>query len=261
MTSVVRCAFVAVVTALVVACIAAPTPAVTPFANNALGNSTQLVVVTTPGWDSTAGVLRRFTRADVHSSWHADGVAVPIVVGRTGIAWGVGFDHLAGAGTPTAGPRKVEGDGRAPAGVFPLDTAFGFAAPDSMSWVKLPYIQLTPSTECVDDTASVHYNAVVDRSATATIDWKSSEHMRKVSQYQLGIIVGYNASPPVKGRGSCIFFHIWAGARSATVGCTALDVKKLEKLVAWLDPRARPVVVQLPAPVYARVRREWGLPD
>lgn len=260
MTSGVTRAFVVACAALVVACTAGPAPTVTPLANNALGNSTQLVVVTTPGWDSTTGVLRRFTRADVHSSWRAEGATVPVVVGRTGVAWGVGFDHLAEAGTPTAGPRKVEGDGRAPAGVFPLDTAFGFAAPDSMSWVKLPYIQLTPSTECVDDTASVHYNAVVDRSAT-TVDWKSSEHMRKVAQYQLGIIVGYNASPPVKGRGSCIFFHIWAGPRSTTVGCTALDVKELEKLVAWLDPRARPVVVQLPAPVYARVRHGWGLPD
>ena len=129
-----------------------------------------------------------------------------------------------------------------------------------MRWVRLQYVQLTPATDCVDDTASVHYNTVVNRDAVPLVDWQSAEHMRKVGQYRLGVIVGYNAQPPVKSRGSCIFFHIWAGPRSTTVGCTALDARELERLVAWLDPRARPVVVQVPAAVYSLMRIEWGLP-
>ena len=226
-----------------------------------VGNATQLVVVTTAGWDSTTGEMRRFVRNDLHSTWQRVGTPVPIVVGRTGLAWGIGFDYLAISETPTAGPRKFEGDGRAPAGVFPLDTVFGFSAADSMQSVHLPYVQLASTTECVDDTASVHYNTVVDRDAVPKVDWSSSEHMRRVAQYKLGIIVGYNAMPPVKSRGSCIFFHIWAGPRSTTVGCTALDEKELERLVAWLDPRARPVVVQVPAAVYPRVQKDWRLPS
>jgi D-alanyl-D-alanine dipeptidase len=223
-------------------------------------NATQLVVVTTTGWDSTTGELRRFVRADVHSPWRSAGNAVPIVVGRTGLAWGVEFDRFAAAGTPTAGPRKREGDGRSPAGIFPLTTVFGFAPADSMQWVPLPYLPLTPSTECVDDTSSVHYNTVVDRRAVTRVDWQSAEHMRQIAQYRLGVIIGYNATPPVKARGSCIFFHIWGGPRSSTVGCTALDAVELAQLVAWLDPRARPVVVQVPAAVYPHVRAAWGLP-
>lgn len=230
-------------------------------ATSPLISATQAVVVTTPGWDSSSGQLQRLIRDDVHSSWRRVGDPVPIVVGRTGLAWGVGFDELAATGSPTAGPRKFEGDGRSPAGIFPLDTAFGFSPPDSMRSVRLQYVQLTTATDCVDDTASVHYNTVVDRGAVPLIDWQSAEHMRKVGQYRLGVIVGYNALPPVKSRGSCIFFHIWAGPRSTTVGCTALDVAELERLVAWLDPRARPVVVQVPAAVYSLVRSEWGLPS
>jgi D-alanyl-D-alanine dipeptidase len=226
----------------------------------ALAGATQLVVVTTSGWDSTTGELRRFVRSDTRASWRREGAVVPIVVGRTGLAWGIGFDKLAVPGVPTAGPRKIEGDGRSPAGVFPLDTAFGFSPADSMRWVRLPYVQLTSSSECVDDTASVHYNTVVDRGAVSRVDWKSAEHMRQVPQYRIGVIVGYNASPPVKARGSCIFFHIWAGPRSTTVGCTALDAKELEQLIAWLDPRARPVVVQVPAAVYLLVQSQWDLP-
>jgi D-alanyl-D-alanine dipeptidase len=225
-----------------------------------ISEATQLVVVTTPGWDSTSGMLQRFVRADVRAAWRREGAAVPIVVGRTGLAWGVGFDARAAASPLTAGPNKVEGDGRSPAGIFPLTRAFGFAPADSLPGVRLPYLQLTPDIECVDDTASSHYNAVVDRGRVPAVDWTSSERMRAVPVYRLGIIVDYNAAPTVKARGSCIFFHIWNGPRSTTVGCTALDAPELARLITWLDPRARPVVVQLPAAAYAALRSDWQLP-
>ncbi len=154
-----------------IGCHQAPAPEMTQLAN-----ATQLVVVTTAGWDSTTGEMRRYSRDDIHSSWHAVGSSVPIVVGRTGLAWGVGFDRLA-TSSATRGPRKFEGDGRAPAGIFPLDTAFGFAPRDSMQSVALPYVQLTPTVDCVDDTASVHYNTVVDRAKVPKVDWNSAEHM------------------------------------------------------------------------------------
>ena len=241
-------------------CRATPAPAPSPVAlPGRLASATQLVVVTTTGWDSTTGELRRFVRPSAGSPWQPDGAAVPIVVGQTGLAWGVGFDHLAADASTAAGPTKVEGDGRSPAGIFPLDTAFGFAPPDSMRWVRLPYVAVTPTTECVDDTTSTHYNTVVDRRTVPRVDWQSAEHMRRIAQYRLGVIIGYNA-PPVKARGSCIFFHIWGGPRSTTVGCTALDATELARLVAWIDPKARPVGVQLPASVYERMRGAWGLP-
>jgi zinc D-Ala-D-Ala dipeptidase len=226
----------------------------TPTPVTDLSNATQLLVVTTPGWDSTTGQLRLYVRNDTNALWQRTGDVIPIVVGKTGMAWGVGFDG-------EAGPHKKEGDGRSPAGIFPIGKAFGFAPADSMRWVHLTYVQLTPDIECVDDTASVHYNTVVDRNAVKPIDWKSSERMRRVAQYRLGVVIDYNPAPPVKARGSCIFFHIWGGPRSTTVGCTAMDAGELEELVAWLDPRARPVAIQLPAMEYDRTRVRWELPS
>ena len=254
-----RRALPALAASLAAACLTA-SPALPPPAPEPLRAALQLVVVTTTGWDSITGALHRFVRDDTRASWRREGAAVPIVVGRTGLAWGAGFDRNATRAAPVAGPLKREGDGRSPAGVFPIPTAFGFAPTDSMRWVRLPYRMLTPATECVDDTASVHYNAVVERSDVSSVDWRSSERMREVAPYRLGLIVGYNDAPAVKARGSCIFFHIWSGPRAPTVGCTALDAEGLERLVAWLDPRARPVVVQLPAAVYAELRGEWRLP-
>ena len=220
----------------------------------------QLVVVITPGWDSTSGTLRRFVRADEDAPWQRADKAVPIVVGRTGLAWGAGFDSYAAPGSPTAGPVKREGDGRSPAGIFPITAAFGFAPADSVRDVRLPYLQLTPGIECVDDTASSHYNAVVDRGSVPLVDWQTSERMREVPVYRLGVIVGYNTRPALRARGSCIFFHIWNGPRSTTVGCTAMAAPELERLVAWLDPRAHPAVVQLSAAAYDTLRAGWQLP-
>lgn len=242
----------------VAACHAAsgPTPDNVP---PLLGRAEQLVVVTTPAWDSTSGSLRRFIRANPNDAWRSDGAAVPIVVGRTGLAWGRGFDNaLAHDGSA---PRKREGDGRSPAGVFSLDTAFGFAPADSAKWVRLPYVQLTPGSDCVDDTLSVHYNTVVDRSRMTAVDWSSAEHMRQIAQYRIGVIVGYNAAPPSKGRGSCIFLHIWSGPRSVTAGCTALDADELQRVMTWIDRTRRPVIVQLPAAEYDRLKRTWRLPS
>ncbi|PYO50534.1 MAG: hypothetical protein DMD72_02150 [Gemmatimonadetes bacterium] len=228
-------------------------PSVQPRAE--IDASRQLVVVVTPTWTSTAGIMTRFERAGGASAWSRVESAVPIVVGRTGLAWGVGFDDAS-----AAGPHKSEGDGKAPAGIFPLDTAFGFAPAESMLQVRLPYVQLFPSTDCVDDTASIHYNTVVDKSRVSRVDWNSAEHMRQINQYEIGVIVGYNASPPLKGRGSCIFLHIWNGPDSHTAGCTAFDETKLRAVLQWLDPAKNPLLVQLTSDAYTQLSTKYGLP-
>jgi D-alanyl-D-alanine dipeptidase len=215
----------------------------------------QLVVVVTPGWSSITGTMRRFSRTERSDSWHQQGAEVPIVVGRTGLAWDARV-----SGGFAAGPRKREGDGRAPAGIFPLERAFGFAPAAEAAWIRLPYTQLTAGTECVDDTASAHYNQVVDRGNVQRVDWSSSERMREVGQYRLGVVVGYNTHPVRRSAGSCIFLHIWGGPRSPTVGCTAFDPQQLETLLRWLDEREHPVMVQLPAGEYAKRRTRWALP-
>ncbi len=226
----------------------------TPAPRVALDAARQLVLVTTAGWDTTSGTLRRFVRDRPGEAWRADGDPVPVVVGRTGLAWGVG------ASAGQAGePEKHEGDGRAPAGVFPLDTAFGFAPRGTVPWIRLPYLALEPGTECVDDGASVHYNAVVNRGAVSSVDWTSAERMREIDQYRLGVLVGYNTAP-TRGRGSCIFLHIWKGPGSTTAGCTAFDAGALEALLRWLEPARRPTLVQLPDAAYRRLRGPWGLP-
>ena len=214
----------------------------------------QLVVVTTPDWNATTGTLHRFSRELPGGGWAPVGSSVPIVVGRTGLAWGDA--ELAAAGQPV----KHEGDGKSPAGAFPLDTAFGFAPRDSAGLLGVPYAMLTPGSDCVDDERSVYYNTVVDKARVPSVDWNSAEHMREISVYRIGVIVGYNANPPVRGRGSCIFLHIWGGPASVTAGCTAMDAGSLDALIRWLDRDRRPIIVQLPMAEYRRLAAAWQLP-
>lgn len=228
-----------------------------------LDSSTQALVVTTPDWNSIEGKLQRYERPNVHRPWKPVGESITVVVGKGGLGWDKHSPLLGtadGTSGRAAGPIKKEGDGRAPAGIFSLTTAFGYAAERASSW-KMPYLNLTSSTECVDDVSSKFYNRVVDRSTVAP-DWSSSEHMlRPDVLYRWGIVVAYNSSPPQPGEGSCIFLHIWRGSGVPTVGCTAMPQSELESLLAWLDPARRPVLVQLPTYEYRRLKKRWKLPD
>jgi D-alanyl-D-alanine dipeptidase len=219
-----------------------------------LGGSRQIVLVTTPGWDSVRGTLRRFERRRARASWTQVGGAFEVVVGRSGLGWGAGLVETEGEG-----PSKREGDGRAPAGVFPLTRAFGFASAGEASWLRLPYTPLKSGVECVDDTASALYNHVVDRADVKAADWNSSERMREVEGYRWGVVVAHNARA-LPGRGSCIFLHVWAGPQKGTAGCTAMEQPDLETLLRWLDAKKGPLLVQLPESEYARLRPAWRLP-
>jgi L,D-peptidoglycan transpeptidase YkuD (ErfK/YbiS/YcfS/YnhG family) len=226
----------------------APPQAKVPFAE-----SLQVIVVTTPEWSATQGKARLFERKDGKSKWTAVGDEFPVVVGRNGLAWS------RDTAPEKATEFKVEGDGKAPAGMFPLTFAFGSGTkPDA---VTVPYTRLEQNTECVDDVNSGHYNKVVDRMKVGNFDWKSSEKMLAVgTEYDLAVFVGHNSYSVRKGDGSCIFLHIWKDATSPTAGCTAMERTKLERILTWVDPKSNPYLIQLPEKVYKNLTKAWGLP-
>lgn len=240
-------------TALVLALVTSASPAA---AQRAAGVPLQAVVSLTPDWDSTDAVLQRYERESARGPWRPVGTPVRAAVGRTGLAWGRGMDAPHGPG-----PVKREGDGKAPAGIFALGPAFGYAPADSVAWIRLPYVHSRPSVKCVDDARSAFYNRLVDQDTIPRPDWNSHEEMRLTTGvYRLGIWVSHNDAPPEPGGGSCIFVHIWQGPGVPTVGCTAMDAADIEALLRWLDPRARPVLVQAPRAAYEPLRARLRLP-
>jgi len=234
--------------------------------SDALARSTQMIVVTTSDWNAVEGRLRRYERATVYDKWRLVGDPISIVVGKNGLGWGIGVIATDDSNARVASdPIKREGDSKSPAGVFALGTAFGYAS-QPLPGLKMPYLNLTPSIECVDDTGSTHYNRLVDRSVVAP-DWNSSEHMRNAGEsYRCGVVVDHNGTVtgdtnlPERGGGSCIFLHIWHSHDQGTAGCTAMPQTELETLLTWLDPARTPLLVQLPEPTYKRLINRWMLP-
>ncbi len=225
-----------------------------------LVTTTEVIVVTTSDWNSPEGTLRRYERRARHDRWKAVGEPIAVTVGKNGLGWGSGVVSVDELMRDAADPDKKEGDGKAPAGIFRLSKAFGYAAQSKAGW-KMPYVNLTPAVECVDDSSSRFYNKVVDR-GTVSPDWHSSEQMLRSDElYRWGIVVEHNTDPVVAVRGSCIFMHIWRGPGQPTVGCTAMPQAEIESLLGWLDPSRTPLLIQMPRQQYKSVRKHWHLPD
>jgi D-alanyl-D-alanine dipeptidase len=218
--------------------------------------SRQLVLVRTKSWNSQTGILQRYERGE-QGKWRAIGEPTPINVGRSGMAWGRGLHDV-----HADGPVKREGDGRAPAGVYALGSAFGYAGELPKGNNHFDYLPLRNGMYCVEDVHSPHYNQIVDGAAVGLKAWERRSVMRRPDGlFRWGVVVRQNDTETVKGAGSCIFLHIWRGLRRGTAGCTALPEEQVEKLLSWLDSAKTPVLVQLPLVEYERLQSSWGLPD
>ena len=216
----------------------------------------QLVVVTTAHWDAPVGSLRTFERKG--EAWREVGTARAVSIGRTGAAWGLGL-HPA----QHEGPRKREGDGRSPAGVFAIGAAFGY--PETVE-TGLEYQAMQSSDWCVDVPGSPLYNRIVDADEVGSAAVKdSTEPMRRDlhvdgdQRYRIGFVIEHNADGQDRA-GSCIFAHVWKAPGAATAGCTAMSDADMQQLLRWLDRRQSPRFVLLPAAEYDRLRGHWQLP-
>lgn len=222
----------------------------------AWSDARQLILVITPDWNADHGTLQTFSR--VAQRWRAANDALPVVIGRAGSAWGLGLHSR------QPGPTKREGDGRSPAGVFAIGSAFGYASSES---TDLPYLALNADEYCIDVDGSPLYNRIVDASevgsaavAGSTEPMRRDLHANGDDAYKIGFVIEHNARGNA-GAGSCIFAHLWKSADSSTSGCTAMAEPALRAVLSWLQPREHPVFVLLPRAEYARLRTAWKLPD
>jgi L,D-peptidoglycan transpeptidase YkuD (ErfK/YbiS/YcfS/YnhG family) len=220
-------------------------------------NSKQMLLVVIADDSAQTGTLFRFHREMEGSLWQSSGDQIPVVVGRKGLAW----SSEENSGTMPNVPKKVEGDDKSPAGVFTLGTCFGFAQKTEMKDLKIPYLQITNLTECIDDQNSQYYNMIVNRDGINNIDWNSSEKMHQINhQYKIGVIVNYNTESPKSGSGSCIFLHIWGDRTEPTSGCTAMSEEHMREIAFWLDKEKNPIIVQLTKSLYNSLKSLWNLP-
>ena len=179
-------------------------------------------------------------------------------LGRNGLAWGLGMHPL-----PAPGSRvKREGDGRAPAGIFALGGAFGYA-PAIKKDPQLYYRQITTRDLWVEDPTSPSYNSHLILNREPNSPWEKKQQMRQGDYaHSLKLFIKHNPPPtPRANAGSAIFFHIWrAGGKKPTAGCTTMSEANLRAMIARIVPKKNPHYVLLTEADYQRLRKAWRLP-
>lgn len=237
---------------LLSACSRSPQPS---LADLGLPEATrQVLLVQSSRWNSTIASLQRMEKTA--TGWRAVGNSIAVRVGRNGMGWGAGLH------ADVQGVEKMEGDGKAPAGIFPLGTVFGYAA-EAPTGLRMLYRQVGERDYFVDAVDSPDYNHWRSIPLTEANEpkqrWNSFERMRRDDhQYEYGMIVGHNMIGTQAGRGSAIFLHVWLNPATPTSGCTAMSKEDLLTVLKWLNPASNPLLVQVPVDEFARLHVSQG---
>ena len=151
--------------------------------------SRQCLVVLTDDWASTTGVMRSFERNGSSDAWKE----------RRSVNSGRGGEKKARPGTRPGPPEFARcsdqkgGDDRAPAGIFRLSSAFGYAPAVPLAGSNFPIWRYRNGSKASMIRGRVYYNRFVDRSKVAKVDWRSSGEMRRYDGlYKWGVVVDHN---------------------------------------------------------------------
>lgn len=185
-----------------------------------IGHTRQMLVLQAPDYASVAAILTWWELGTSDEGWRRIGSA-PAAIGRGGLS-----------------PLKREGDGRTPAGRFPMGTGFGAAPAPAGAW---PYRVADGRDYWVDDPNSPDYNQWVRCSGDPAARWSSFERL-DIAAYRKAAVIRYNENPIVRGRGSAIFFHIWSGPSSGSAGCVTVAEDTVVRVLEWMAPEAAPVM-------------------
>ncbi len=111
----------------------------------------------------------------------------------------------------------------------------------------MPYHHVTPHDWWVQDPSSAHYNRMrTDTQGGFHLTEQGplgSEHLINYPvQYDNALVIDFNTSPVVKGRGAGIFLHDLGSQAGATAGCVAVPAAFLTRTLHWIDPAHHPVI-------------------
>lgn len=219
----------------------------------------QAIVGVAKDWDSSHASLTLYEKRG--KSWETAMATWQARLGKNGLAWGRGLHPT----IKSSAPGKVEGDRRAPAGIFKIGGAYGYAS-KTARLEKLPYRQITERDLWIEDPLSPHYNRHLVIENDPSTGWQQKAQMRQNDHaHSLKLYIGHNdamlGGKPEPGKGSAIFFHIWRDdGKKPTAGCTTMPEDMLKKLIARIDPDKSPVYVLLPESEYQQLRKIWRLP-
>ncbi|MBA2655410.1 MAG: L,D-transpeptidase family protein [Tatlockia sp.] len=143
------------------------------------------------------------------------------------------FKAVIGKNGLAAENKKMEGDLKTPAGLYPIGEVFG----SKPLAVKMDFKYIIAEDKYIDDVHAPNYNQWIRGKTKA----RSYENML-YKFYEYGLVINYNKNPTKAGAGSAIFMHLWKSPSTPTHGCIATDKKHLLALVNWLDQKQNPYI-------------------
>jgi L,D-peptidoglycan transpeptidase YkuD (ErfK/YbiS/YcfS/YnhG family) len=214
-----------------------------------VGDARQVVVVTTPGWESSYARLQTWSKKR-DGTWVRNLDPIPARVGWSGVR---------------RAENRRQNTGKTPAGTFALPRAFGIANPrgvqlryrhvDRNDW--WPYDPNDPKT----------YNVLQPhrgQHARWRTDW--AERLKSYhKQYRYAVVLDYNLPSDIRWRngqriarspadtsaGGGIFLHV--NGQGATAGCVSIARARMLRVLRWLDPDKNPVIVIGPRDVIEKM--------
>jgi L,D-peptidoglycan transpeptidase YkuD (ErfK/YbiS/YcfS/YnhG family) len=148
----------------------------------------------------------------------APGLKLHAALGRSGIA-----------------RKKLEGDGRTPAGTFRLLSVLYRADRGAKPMTALPASPFAQDFGWCDDPEDRNYNRPVRLPYRASHErfWRDDR------LYDIVVVLDFNFAFPRRGGGSAIFIHVAAPGLQPTEGCIALAQRDLRQLLERIGPNTR----------------------
>lgn len=167
--------------------------------------------------------VRPLTRDRTKGMLTCGPITVPCALGRTGVI-----------------ARKREGDGATPRGTFELLSVAYRADKGRRPATVLPVHRLADDMGWCDDPRHPRYNRPVALPFEAghEIMWRDDQ------LYDIVVVLDCNMSPPVKGLGSAIFFHIAREDYRPTEGCIAVSPTHMRLILSQVAPGCRMAVTR-----------------
>lgn len=122
---------------------------------------------------------------------------------------------------------RHEGDRTTPSGLFPLRRVL--FRPDRVDSVHtaLPAAPIQPNSGWCTDSADPRYNTEI----TLPDGGSHEELWRDDDLYDIVVVIGYNDSPAIPGKGSAIFLHVSRPGMRGTDGCVAIPLPVLARVI------------------------------
>jgi L,D-peptidoglycan transpeptidase YkuD (ErfK/YbiS/YcfS/YnhG family) len=151
----------------------------------------------------------------------ADGVTIPVALGRGGIL-----------------ANKREGDGGTPRGVFHPRKLWWRADRHSRPRTHLPVHAIRTEDAWCEDPSDRHYN----RPIRLTREEPGDRLARQDHLYDFIVEIDHNTRPRVAGRGSAVFLHLARENFGPTAGCVSMTEPAMVHLLRRLGRKTKIVI-------------------